>query len=129
MLSWKAAEDLLDHYRNHQSPNFPFIIVPSTHSCHTMLESGKAPILLAIIAASSYTDATLQLTAETAFRHYMGLKTFIQSEASLVQFQAMLVFLAWHHYTYRPKMQQLYRSVQVLIENGLHDIVDEGTDQ
>jgi len=94
-----------------------------------MLQNGNAPILLAIIAVSSYTDAALQLTAETVFRHYMSLKTFMQSEASLVLFQAMLVFLAWHHYTYRPKMQQLYRNVQVLIENGLHDIVEERTDQ
>jgi len=89
------------------------------------MESGKTPVLLAILATATYSDGGLQLVCETVFRHFIAFKTFINCEQSLTIMQSLLVFLAWHHYAYRPKMAELYRNCQVLVEQGMHDLVEK----
>lgn len=128
-LSWSDADRILDHYRNYLSPNFPFVIVPTSHSCVTLLRTGKSAILLAILTVASYGDGELQLVCESVFRHFLARKFFIRAEQSLQLLQSLLVFLGWHQYCYRPGMQELYRNCQVLMENGMHDIVNEKGEQ
>jgi len=89
------------------------------------MDSGKAPVLLAILATTTYSDGGLQLVCETVFRHFIAFKTFINCEQNLAILQSLLVFLAWHHYAYRPRMAELYRNCQVLVEHGMHDLVEK----
>jgi hypothetical protein len=90
-----------------------------------MIEEGNSVLLLAVLTTTSYTDGELQLVCETVLRHVLAIKTFIKCETSLAVLQAVLIFLAWHHYAYRPGMVALYRNCQILVENGLNDLVCE----
>lgn len=106
-------EALLNDYRP-MSSAFPFVPFEEETTAYT-LRRIKPMLLLAIAAVASWKDRKLQTTLDQRYREELASHTIVKPQKSVGLVQSLLVYLAWYHYFFSHKSQNIFPLVQLLV--------------
>ena len=143
LLTYEKAEKLVSSFRN-MAQYFPFVMLPLSATAYSMSQA-RPFLLLAVLAAASSAEKSLQKALDNEFRSTLCAKVVIDGEKSIDLLQGLLVHLAWsvvlevydtasmrpkltyfrYHFYYIPRNQQSYQFLQIAI--GM--TIDLGLDQ
>ncbi|KAF2019808.1 hypothetical protein BU24DRAFT_342753 [Aaosphaeria arxii CBS 175.79] len=122
LLSTGEADTLLNEFRT-MSDSFPFMpIAPTTTAFE--LSATKPMLFHAIMLVSTPKDHKRQMALDEAYRSELANRTIIHPRRTLSLVQSLLVYLAWYHFIFSHKTQQIFSLLQLTIglalDIGLH---------
>ncbi|KAJ0416239.1 hypothetical protein BJY00DRAFT_238069 [Aspergillus carlsbadensis] len=120
----QLAEELLDRYRNHKMPQFPFVIIPPTTDLATLRQESPF-LLLCIITACLEQNPPLQDSLELLVRKEIASRVIVGIERNMDLLQGLLVHIAWQHYHWRTYHTHMY----MLLPIATMIVVDLGFDR
>lgn len=88
------AELMLDMFRRHMAPQFPFVVIPLDMAAAELRQ--KKPFLhLTVMMVSFQGSASRQLTLGIKIKEYLSDAMIMRTEKSLDLLQGLLVCMAW----------------------------------
>jgi len=88
------AELMLDMFRRHMAPHFPFVVIPLDITT-TALRQKKPFLHLVIMMVSFQGEASRQLALGVRFKEHLSNAMIMRSEKSFDLLQGLLVAMAW----------------------------------
>ncbi|KID99536.1 Fungal transcriptional regulatory protein, partial [Metarhizium majus ARSEF 297] len=88
------ASRFLSMYASEYAPNFPFVMVPSAATAHSLHDRSPG-LFWAIMTAVAPQSFAVQQRVKTWFRQYVADHVIVRQEKTLQLLQAILVHLAW----------------------------------
>jgi hypothetical protein len=122
-LTWADLQSSLAEYRLRQA-SFPFVVIPADFTISLMIED-RPCLLLAIVTTVKSDDLLQQQRFSKGFTEIIARKVVVEGERSIDLLQGLLIYLAWYHFFWIPRSQQLYGHLQIAV--GM--MVDLGLDQ
>lgn len=89
------ADALLDRYRRHLAPQFPFVVVPLTTNAEG-LRIEKPFVFRAIIVSSAYDDLAHQRELGKEAIKYLSEHMIVRGEKTLDLLQGILILTSWY---------------------------------
>ncbi|KAF2734371.1 hypothetical protein EJ04DRAFT_247692 [Polyplosphaeria fusca] len=116
VVSMERAVTLVELYKSDMMPHFPFIIIPSHVTGHT-LRNEKPFLFLALISVAYFHDLQTQEKLGDRFKYQVSEKVLLGGDdcLKLEYLQGLLVVLAWNHYHGRSKFYSQYLSLAISI--------------
>lgn len=90
----REASRFLSIYASEYAPNFPFVMVPSAATAHSLHDRSPG-LFWAIMTAVAPQSFAVQQRVKTWFRQYVADHVIVRQEKTLQLLQAILVHLAW----------------------------------
>jgi hypothetical protein len=119
----QIAEELLERYRKHKMPQFPFVIIPPTTDLATLRQESPF-LLLCILTACLEHNLPLQDSLELIVRKEIASRVIVGIERNMDLLQGLLVHIAWQHYHWRTYHTHMY----MLLPIATMIVVDLGLD-
>jgi hypothetical protein len=123
-ITRQLAEDLLERYRKHKMPQFPFVIIPPTTDLATLRQESPF-LLLCILTACLDHNPPLQDSLELIVRKEIASRVVVGIERNMDLLQGLLVHIAWQHYHWRTYHTHMY----MLLPIATMIVVDLGLDR
>lgn len=122
LLGPGEGERLLSRFRE-MSLYFPFVVIPA-NACVASLALERPCLLLALLAVASCEDRAKQSRLEQMLRKALLDKIMLEGAKGLDLLAALLVYIAWYHFFYIPKVKQssqwLHLATSMCFDLGLH---------
>ncbi|KAE8036862.1 hypothetical protein FH972_009495 [Carpinus fangiana] len=115
-LSDQDANDLLDEYRIHLQPHFPFVVIDDGISVKEFRHA--QPFLFkAVTSVAMYYDFPKQIAVTSDSLKYLGTQMLVQGEKNLDLLQGILVLVSWYHFHVfvNPQMTNLLQLAMALV--------------
>ncbi|KAF2260070.1 hypothetical protein CC78DRAFT_536671 [Lojkania enalia] len=114
MVDLERATILLREYKESFTSSFPFVIIPAEMSADDLRH--QQPFLFhAIMAIMTYKTPMIQHLIACNFKNQMATRMIVRSDKSLGILQALLVFAAWYHFSYRAHSQHITIIIQLCV--------------
>ncbi|KAL2855589.1 hypothetical protein BJX68DRAFT_263947 [Aspergillus pseudodeflectus] len=123
-ITLQLAEELLERYRKHKMPQFPFVIIPETTDLATLRQESPF-LLLCILTACLEDNPPLQDSLELIVRKEIASRVIVGIERNMDLLQGLLVHIAWQHYHWRTYHTHMY----MLLPIATMIVVDLGLDR
>jgi hypothetical protein len=96
LLTIETAEHIVDTYKSTMTMHFPFVIIPPETRAED-LRSNKPTLFLAVLAAASFHNTSLQWQLAMQAKEAINHQTLSAEKIPSVEvLEALLVFLAWY---------------------------------
>ncbi|KAH6887494.1 hypothetical protein B0T10DRAFT_607439, partial [Thelonectria olida] len=102
IVSLETGEKLIGYFKTRMTPYFPFVVFPDALSALDM-NSERPCACLAALTVSSHADTHTQKALGTLFNQVVAARLASGKFNSLDLLQGLLIYLAWAHYSPRPK--------------------------
>lgn len=111
-ISLHLTNELLDKYRRHKMPQFPFVVIPEETDVADLRR--RSPfLLLCILTASLEHHPELQSTLENLVRKEVAQRMIVDIERNMDLLQGLLVHIAWYYYHWRTYHTHMYMLLQM----------------
>ncbi|KAK3312321.1 hypothetical protein B0H66DRAFT_396797 [Apodospora peruviana] len=120
-LDAKRAEDLFNVFRTQLAPRFPFVVVSETLDLDDMRRNRPCTHLV-ILAVACSEDFVLQRKLSRLFNQVVTARLAAGKFVSFDMLQALLLHLAWAHFSPRPRSytQQLHLAISIVSDLRLY---------
>ena len=92
----------------------PFVIIADTTTVEALLQHHPL-ILSAILVITTAYEVPEQNAFDVVFREMLARAVIVEGKKSLDYLQGLLIYLAWHHTSFRHKTAQVFQLLHLAI--------------